>query len=199
MDQVKTAYEEYASAVGAVAHASNYLQERLGQLFSVVAGTDRGVALAMWYSLTSDRNQRGLLRAAVVASKDDRWLPRLPKVRDDIMWLVDRGNEFGNRRNDAIHTPCSLFVGEEGHEIAAAFLYGNPKALALRGQEIVKEFKTCAAYAERLCHFSDQTYSALVSAAYPWPKRPELPDLLPKNNPPDQPRPPQPKSSTPQP
>ena len=182
-EEIKASYGDYTSAVGAVAHVSNFLQERLGELFAIASGADRAIALAIWYSLSSDINQRRLLRAAVSASPDDRWMPRLPLAKSDLLWLVDRSNSFANHRNDAIHTPCSLFVSEEGHGFAAAFLKGNPKAMKLRGQEIVKEFQLCAAFAERLARFAEKIYSAFISSDYPWPDRPELPDLERKNGP----------------
>jgi hypothetical protein len=56
-EQVRAAFEAYTLAVGKVAHAWNYLQEKLGQLFAVITGADRAIALAVWYSTDNDRAQ----------------------------------------------------------------------------------------------------------------------------------------------
>ena len=64
LEEAKASYAEYVNAVGAVAHTSNYLQERLAELFVIAAEAERPIALAVWYALTSDKNQRGILRAA---------------------------------------------------------------------------------------------------------------------------------------
>jgi hypothetical protein len=183
-EEISAAFAPYVAAIGTVAHASNYLHERLAQLFVIVSGADRPIALAMWYSLTSDRSQRGILRAAISASPEDRWKPALPLARSDLLWLIDRANHFGNTRNDAIHTPCSLFTSAEGHGMGAAFLNGNPNAARLKGREIVKEFELCADFADKLIRFAERIQTALsFPADYAWPDKPELPDLLPKNNP----------------
>ena len=70
---------------GRAAHASNYLQEQLGQLFALVTAGPFEIALAVWYSVPNDSTQRSMLRGALNASVDDRWAPRLPSVKSDVV------------------------------------------------------------------------------------------------------------------
>jgi hypothetical protein len=70
-EEVRAEFQTYTSAVGRVAHAWNYLHERLGRLFvRLVNAPDRSVTAAVWYSTYSDRVQRDMLRAAISASGD---------------------------------------------------------------------------------------------------------------------------------
>src|SRR5271154_3327508 len=99
-DAAEAAFEEYYLAVGKVARAWNTLHEFLGQLFVTVSGSDKvwteagaiKVALAIWYSVKSDRAQRDMLRAAFNANSG-RW-EKLPKALNDFNWLLDRCNEL---------------------------------------------------------------------------------------------------------
>ena len=61
-EQIRAAFEAYTLAVGKVAHAWNYLHEKLGQLFAVITGADREIALAIWYSTDSDRTPPNMLK-----------------------------------------------------------------------------------------------------------------------------------------
>ena len=66
---IKAKMEPYVTALGKVAHAWNYLQEALGQLFCAVTGLENdGTGEAIWHSLNSDRAQRDMLRAATLAT-----------------------------------------------------------------------------------------------------------------------------------
>jgi hypothetical protein len=58
--EIKTTFEGYVGAVGRVAHASNYLQEQLGQLFALVTGGPFEVAMAVWYAVPNDRTHPGV-------------------------------------------------------------------------------------------------------------------------------------------
>jgi hypothetical protein len=190
-EERKTAFEVYTLAVGKVAHARNYLHEKLGQLFVVVSGADRGIALAIWYSTDSDRAQRWMLRAAAMACGSDRW-PN-PAAKDDTIWLLDRADSLAEQRNNAIHAPCSLFVGGEkegGSEMGASFFYGHPRARKLMGKSLLDEFDWCERYAETLSEFTEKVETGIAFAGrYPWPDRPSLPTRGRKNNLPTPPRP----------
>ena len=85
--EAKTAFKSYTLALGKVAHAWNYLHEKLGQLFVVITGAERDMALAIWYSTDSDGTQRKMLEAAV-AVNNSRW-EQWPKAKDDLAWLLD--------------------------------------------------------------------------------------------------------------
>src|SRR5215472_4850499 len=137
-EERKAAFEAYTLAVGKVAHAWNYLHEKLGQVFWVVCGAEREIALAIWYSTHNDRTQRLMLRAAVLACKMDRW--PAPQARDDVMWLLDCADSLAEQRNNALHAPCSLYVGgaqDGGSVMGAAFFHGHPRAKKLIGKDLL--------------------------------------------------------------
>jgi hypothetical protein len=184
-------FEAYTLAVGKVAHAWNYLHEKLALLFcAVVRAEDRAVPLAIWYSTTNERAQRLMLRDAFeasrapsvvlpkVANRIDRW-EAFPKAASDFKWLDKSLDALSGARNNAIHAPCSLYVGggdAGGSVMGAAFLQGHPRAVEIRGKRILLEFDWCERYAETLTRFVTKVESAIVSnAGYPWPSRPTLP------------------------
>jgi hypothetical protein len=185
---VEAAFEEYYLAVGKVARAWNTLHEYLGQLFVTASGaswTQPWVAQAIWYSVKSDRAQRDMLRAAVNA-KSGRW-EKLPKALDDLNWLLDRCDELAEHRNDAVHAPCSVYIGSgpNGAEMGPAyFAAGNPRAKnlsakKLMGKQLIAEFEWCEKYAWALIGFIQKLEKpmALPDDGYRWPDRPPKPTL----------------------
>jgi hypothetical protein len=136
------AVDAYAAAVGRVAHEWNHLHERLGALFVAVTGMERNLALSIWYSVKSDRAQRDMLRAAIDVTNSQR-SERLPEAPDDLQMVLDRANELAEARNDAVHAPCSLYIGGSGSEMTASFFDGNPRAKNLKGKELLFEFAWC--------------------------------------------------------
>jgi hypothetical protein len=98
-EEVKAEFDAYTNAVGKVVHAWNYLHERLGRLFvRLVNAPDRNVTAAVWYSTYSDRVQRDMLQAAIIASNEIVWT-RLPiHAKDDLLWLMKHAtNELANK------------------------------------------------------------------------------------------------------
>jgi hypothetical protein len=190
VDAAKAAFEEYYLAVGKVARAWNTLHESLGQLFVTVSGSDKvwteagaiKVALAIWYSVKSDRAQRDMLRAAFNANSG-RW-EKLPKALDDFKWLLDRCDELAEQRNDAVHAPCSIYIGSgpNGAEMGPAyFAAGNPRAKNLeaknlKGKQLIAEFDWCERYAWTLIGFIQKLEKPMVLPdRYRWPDRPPKP------------------------
>jgi hypothetical protein len=177
-EETKKAFEGYALAVGKVAHAWNFLHEKLGQLFVVISGADRQIALSIWYSNNSDQAQRKILKAAILACADGRW--PTPSAKEDLKWLLDRADDLAKDRNNAIHAPCSLYIGgsQDGDaEMGAAYHYGNPLARRLVGKSLQIEFEWSEACAEVLSRFTRGIEFALSYAdRYSWPERPTLPD-----------------------
>jgi hypothetical protein len=177
-EEAKAAFEAYTLAVGKVAFAWNFLHERLGRLFVAIAGADRNIALGAWYSTKSDRAQRGMLEGAINGSPDNRW-PSGAKA--DLLSVMRRANELGNRRNDAVHAPCLLATDVEGTEMTAAFFSGHPLANNLRGKNLLIEFDWLERAIEDLSRFTEQAETALNFAErYSWPEIPRLPDRRPK-------------------
>ena len=177
-DETKAAFEAYTLAVGKVSYAWNYLHEKLGQLFVVVNGAEREVALAIWYSTDSDRTQRNMLKAANAGSSKNRW-PLAPQAKDEIAWLLDRAESLADARNNAVHAPATLLVGpwSEGNAVmGAAFMAGHARAKKLVGKDLLAEFAWCERYAEALTMFTQKVQTAICFAErYPWPERPSLP------------------------
>lgn len=183
-DDLDSAFRPYISAVGSVIHASNQLQEFLGQLFVAVTGISRDVALAVWYSSRSDGAQRLMLRAAASATSDDRWGKQLPKAKEDLVWLVDEASTLAEHRNDAAHAPVSLAIDQGALIPLPYYFHGNPRAIKLKNKDIIAEFARCQTSANLLREFAGQIESALhFPASYPWPDRPSLPESLQKNVP----------------
>jgi hypothetical protein len=129
-EETKKAFDAYVAAVGKVAHAWNYLHERLGVLFVAVTGMERNVALSIWYSVKSDHAQREMLKAAIDATNSER-SKRMPNAPDDLKWLLDRADELAEARNNAVHAPCSLYIGGSGSEMGPRFSMGIPAPRSL--------------------------------------------------------------------
>ena len=174
-EEFHAAFVIYAAAVGKVAHSWNFLHERLGGLFADVTGMDRNIALAIWYSTESDRSQDNMLKAAIAASPDDRWLPRLPNAKAELLWMIERVINLAEARNNAIHAPCSFVIDSGSHQMAASIFSGHKRAKNLLGKKLLEEFEWCERRAEALSRFADRASTALRFERYPWPERPALP------------------------
>ena len=134
-DLVKAKMEPYVMALGKVAHAWNYLQEALGQLFCAVTGLENdNTGQAIWHSVANDRAQRDMLRAAINATEDKRLNSDLPKAKDDINWPLGKANTVAEQRNNAVHGPMGLSLGSKEIELRPLWHYGNPRALKLVGK-----------------------------------------------------------------
>jgi hypothetical protein len=175
----KEAVEAYCAAVGLVVYNWNDLHEKLARLFALVRGGDRKEALTKWYAIRSDRDQRHKLRKAVNKAPGDRWT-KSPKAPDDLNWLLDCADELAERRNDAIHAPCSLyFRGDGSAEVLAAVRSagaGNPRANNLKEKDLLVEFHLCAHHALTLGQLTERLGAAIASPdRYEWPERPKFP------------------------
>ena len=80
-DAVDAKMEPCIMALGKVAHAWNYLQEALGQLFVAVTGLEPHVGEGVWHILKNDRAQRDMLRATILASTHKRLIADFPKAK----------------------------------------------------------------------------------------------------------------------
>lgn len=174
-EEMKVIFEAYALAVGKVAHSWNFLLERLGRIFELVMDAEESMALAVWWSTESDRVQLLMLQSAILASPEDRWMPRLPKARKELKWLADTVLRLSNSRNDAIHAPCSLMIDADYADMAASYVSGHRRAKNLRGKQLLIEFDWCERWAEELARFTEKVQTALSHESYPWPERPEKP------------------------
>ena len=179
--QARVEFEAYTSAVGKVAHAWNYLHERLGALFALlVDAPDRNLVAAVWYSMFSDRSQRLMLEASIRASPGYRWHSVPAHAKDDLIWLMKKANELGNKRDAAIHAPAALSTDIHGTEMATSVLSGHRRAQELAGKRLLIEFGWLERYTEELSRFTMQATNALAYVDYTWPNKPPVPDRRPR-------------------
>jgi hypothetical protein len=167
----------YVMALGKVAHAWNYLQESLGQMFSTVTGLEERTGEAIWHSTANDRAQREMLRAAVRVSWDPKLTTELPKAKEDIKWLLDKANSVAEQRNNAIHAPMSVAIGQNEIELFPVVYHGNPRAHKLIGKDILTEFEWYEKSAETLTRFARHVRAAIIDSGVSWPDRPQMPAL----------------------
>jgi len=104
----------YVSSVGRVCYSWNRLVEVLGHIFVEITEMDLQVAQAIWHSWKSDGPQMEMLKAAIDAVPEERWLTRLPRARKDLEWLMKECIGLAAARNKAIHTPFVVGFGETG-------------------------------------------------------------------------------------
>jgi hypothetical protein len=170
--------EPYVMALGKVAHAWNYLQEALGQLFCAVTGLENdSTGQAIWHSTSNDRTQREMLRAAIEAVTHERLTTSLPKAKDDIKWLLNQADKVAEQRNNAIHAPMAISVGGKEIELVPAAYYGNPRAHKLVGKDILTEFEWYEHCADTLTRFAYGVRGAITANDVTWPNRPQMPVL----------------------
>ena len=170
-DELDRQFDAYCLALGKVAHAWNYLFEKLGRLFVVVAAGDPHVANAIWYAPDSDRTKLTMLESAIRVSQEPSWLREFPTAKADIIWLVKRVSDLTDMRNNVIHAPCVLRTDGGGTAMAASF-NGHARAKKLWGKEILVEFDWCERWTEELSRFTQAIDLAVRGRQTSWPSRP---------------------------
>jgi hypothetical protein len=174
--EVRAHFEAYVAAVGKVAHAWNYLHERLGHLFvTIIDAPNRDVSVAVWYSPFADRVQRDMLQATIEAMPEYRWHNQPPQAKADLLDVLKEISALGFKRDDAIHAPASLYTDVKGAEMAASFLSRHRRARNLAGKSLLVEFDWCERYAEALSRFIDQARHALAFGGVRWPDKTHKP------------------------
>ena len=185
-------FEPYALAIGQMALAWNELHESLGLLFGqaldLKSGRDAGIqCAAVWGSVTSDRQKRLMLDAAI------NWLGRerhvkYPKLKD-VLWLTDRATSLEDSRNNVIHAPLGEATGivaalaglAHGSVFPSGFFNERSeklgKATVFAGKDLLKEMILYRDYAQMLADFSDDIFAAWRGKTSTWPERPDLPSL----------------------
>ena len=174
-------FQPYAVAIGRLVLGWNALHEDLANIFCRLMGSDGDDArsLAVWHAVQFDRPKRVMFRGALEAEKDrkDADIVRL----DDVIWLLNQTDELENARNDAVHSPLLLlgyrpdanYSALSGWIIPDAF-NKNPRALRLKGKDVLEYFRWIAKAIAAL-----RVFAAAVESAWdgskPWPDRPSLP------------------------
>jgi hypothetical protein len=178
VDGATAAFESYFMAAGRVVHAWNDMQEELGRLFCDITGMSGSMGMAVWHSLRSDLAQRQMLKAAIEQKAGEYdFGRRFPKAQADIGALLGEINKLSDRRNAAVHAPCSIVANKGEIEIFPIPWFGNPNAAKLAGKNILAEFewyeRTAIVYRS---HVRQIAY-ALSHPEEPWPDKPRKPTL----------------------
>jgi hypothetical protein len=143
IDAATAALEPYFAALGRVAHSWNHLHEELGKLFCSVSGLELHHGMAIWHKLKSDRSQRDILTGAINArAQESDWAESRPRAAEAIINLLNETNALAERRNNAIHAPCSVAIhgNRKDFQIVPVSFFGNDKARRLVGKDIIEEF-----------------------------------------------------------
>jgi hypothetical protein len=184
-EDMQKAFDAYALAVGKVAHEWNMLNERLGQLFTVVVGARTpDVSLAVWNSSENDRAKQKMLKDAIQSYHAKQWPWDIPVARTDLIWLADQALNLGEDRNNAVHAPCMLAIDHTGPLMIAHVVSRHARASKLRGKPVLPEFEWVRLWASELAMFAQRTETGLGwPDRYPWPDRPQKPERPPKPSP----------------
>lgn len=165
------------------------MQEKLTFLFYTIGTFEKEhVSNSIWHSTPSDLSQRKMLRAAAVAQGGDQ----NPQMAD-IIWMLNKiDNEFGHRRNEAMHAAYEL-VTDTGGERETHFVpdkwSSNPKSHAFEGKGLIAEFEWLAKSTSQLAEYAyrmalhltsddaspEELYDEDGNENYPWPEKPSLP------------------------
>jgi hypothetical protein len=179
IDAVNAALNPYFIALGRVAHSWNHLHEELGKLFCSVTGLELHHGMTIWHTLKSDRSQRDILRGAITARcQESDWVAKRPKAAAAIMDLLNEVNSLADRRNNAIHAPCSVALhgNRKDFEIVPVTFFGNDKATRLIGKDIIEEFRWYEGCANTLKKYTT-TCRLAVDAGLSSLEKPQMPTL----------------------
>jgi hypothetical protein len=175
------ALDEYAEALGKVAHAWNTLQLHLGALFVALIPSAQGdILAAVWHSQQSDRSQRRMIRAAIAAgalnAKAIADETRMNWI-GDIEWLINNADSLGSQRDAAIHAPAMINkISDEHFEVRSAYYLGNILAERLKNKSLAKEFHALSFKTEQLYLYANKITNSVRNHEFnTWPdKRPSL-------------------------
>jgi hypothetical protein len=171
-EELDQRFEPYAAQLGWLTYSWNSLHDRLGQLFWILTGLQNGkIPLAIWNAVKNDRSQRDIVRAttreALVANQS---------VYEEIKWVLDRADVFEEHRNNALHSPLTFMIGEDGPQLSSKWLSGNQRAMKLKDKDLLNEFAWYGRSANALAIYVQRISLHLKDPAqFPMPERPKLP------------------------
>jgi hypothetical protein len=185
----ETAYEPYATAIGYLVREWNYLQNKFCDLFcTIMEPTAYEVASAVWYAVQNDRLQRSLLIAAASKRLAPEHGPKNKNLLKGIKWGVCKANGLGSQRDDTIHSPVTMLL-EDPIRFVSMYFHGNPRAMNLKGKDLLDEFELYRQNAVILKNYLSQLEYCLRlwlrgTPTDMQPPSPEKPQLLtfPKKN-----------------
>lgn len=174
------AFRPYAIEIGFFVNAWNDLQQALRDMFCTLVHVR--AAAAIWNAVPHDRSQRAMIRAAAEATIK----PENPLL-EEIIWLLKRVDEFGQQRDNVVHSPMAFILGTEKSEFMPNWLTGHERATKLHkglaGEKLISELKR---YRKKAIILFNHTHSLSVcvscllasGTSIPLPDRPTLPSAL---------------------
>ncbi len=176
-------FAKHALLVGQVALAWNHFHEILLTLFSAFV-PPRRVAAAVWSSSVSDRAKREMLKAALKVIEGQH-SSELPRLADDVLWLLGRADSLEDLRNDIVHAPLEqasvLNWSAKPNEdevvdvIWPSLMGSNRRAAKLREKDLLAEYRYCRDAIAELSAFVLSLQTCLHNSTFPWPNRPAMP------------------------
>jgi hypothetical protein len=125
-------FKPYAEALGFLVRDWNDAQETMCDLFcALFQDEDKDMARAVWYAIPNDRGQRKILNAATLERFGEEH-----HVTKATAWVIGRADALGNQRDDAVHSPVSLMIGDPPEIISGIFRSSTRKHA--QRQEITK-------------------------------------------------------------
>jgi hypothetical protein len=176
--------DEHALSIGKIAIAWNLLHENLAVLFAqFFEKNDYGLALSSWHSLVNDAAQREMLR-----SVSEVKLGKKSKGYGEINWVLEQiKQQVTIQRNTGIHMPLMTYTdltnSNSEPQILPLHIYGNRRANAMQGADLLKEYGHYEQQIKKL-----NTYVVAISynlsnvrnGPESWPGRPQLQPHAPK-------------------
>jgi hypothetical protein len=175
-DELNAAFTPYIVAAGEVVNSWNKLQEQLNLVFAAITGMPKDMATSIWHSLRSDSLQRDMLLAAIAAVPHDG---RLAIILSNLIALVKHANALAQDRNNAIHAPVSLAIGNGKLVPFPVHFHGDRLAKRLLGKNIILEFNRCRDETNVLREYAEKIETALKFPSYALPDKPALLDASP--------------------
>jgi hypothetical protein len=175
-DELNAAFTPYIVAAGEVVNSWNKLQEQLNLVFAAITGMPKDMATSIWHSLRSDSLQRDMLLAAIAAVPHDG---RLAIILSNLIALVKHANALAQDRNNAIHAPVSLAIGNGKLVPFPVHFHGDRLAKRLLGKNIILEFNRCRDETNVLKEYAEKIETALKFPSYALPDKPALLDASP--------------------
>jgi hypothetical protein len=129
--------------------------------------------LAIWYALTSDRQQRSLLEALANVALTD-W----PTAKEEVLWLLKQVDGLSGERNDAEHTAFLFSTAEDTSIVLVPAVENSPgRTERLKGRKLSEQFAKTTDDLITLFRYADAITDQLLPAEAErpaWPERPQL-------------------------
>jgi hypothetical protein len=164
-------FRPYVIAIGEATLSWNDFHETMGQLFWEICLSKCPEPMDVWQVVRNDLTNREMLKAPAAAEMKIQ--PRDDAVFADVKWIYDRSNELEHDRNNIIHSlPRS---SKRTDKVLPATAFNKPRGKALKGKDILKEYRRLRDTAILLRDFCFKIAQAMGDDNRPWPERPRLP------------------------